>query len=92
MIAFINDSEFRPLRPVVKQLKPVVRERTPEDALSLFIASLLIPGAGQFMTGRFWTGIFFFSAAVFIWLPPANTVWPIIVAHLCAAFNALERR
>ena len=93
MIAFINDSEFRPLRPVVRRrLRPVLREQKTKDAFSPFFASLLIPGAGQLMTGRFWTGIFFFAAAVVAWLPPINTVWFIIVTHLCAAFNALGHR
>lgn len=93
MIAFINDSEFRPLRPVIRRrLKPVVCERKSEDSFELFIASLLIPGAGQLMTGRIFTGIIFLAAAVIAWLPPVNSVWPIIMIHISAAFNSLGRR
>jgi len=98
MIAFINDSEFEPLRPIAVRRSlpervcashPVIRRR--QRDLTPFIISLLLPGSGQVMTGRFFIGIVFLAAAAFVWFPPVNMIWPIIAVHLAAAFNALGR-
>lgn len=60
--------------------------------LTPFICSLLIPGSGQIMSGRFFTGIVFLAAAVFVWSGPAGMIWPVILIHLAGAFNALGGR
>ena len=99
MIAFNNDPEF--LRPGQDSRRgpeftpppaPQIRERQPEELLTFFFASLIVPGAGQVMRGQVMRGIVFFIAAVIAWFPPVNIVWPIVIVHLAAAVNALSRK
>jgi len=74
----------RPSRPTIKAVaKP---DFTP------FIVSLLIPGLGHIITGRFLAGILFLIIAVFVWWPPIVSIWPVFLGiHLPAALFAMWR-
>jgi TM2 domain-containing membrane protein YozV len=50
------------------------------------VLSFVIPGLGQFYTGRFWCGIFWLIVAPGVWFVTATTFgW---VCHVIAAYTA----
>lgn len=64
------------------------------DPDTLFWASFFIPGLGQFMSGRFFWGLFYLLGSILVWwlawdMPAiAGGIWPGILLSLNAAFNA----
>jgi TM2 domain-containing membrane protein YozV len=50
------------------------------------VLSFLIPGLGQFYSGRFWRGIFWLLVTPGLWIASASTLgW---ICHVVAAYTA----